>query len=540
MDNLFWWAIAAGLAILFITTIVAGVIAKRVIRPLAKISSIADEISQGDLSSAVGSAGRLVEAIKGDGAFQTDDEAWRSLISMATMTENLNSLVGQVQKSGIQVASSSTQLFAAAKHQEVMVTTQIDSMKKVHESIEEVSHITAHLVDTIHQVASMSQGTANFASSGQTGLVRMQETMHGMEDASKSISDRLEAINEKADTITTVVTTITKVAEQTNLLSLNASIESEKAGEWGKGFYVIAREIRRLADQTAVSTLDIERMVQEMQSVVTAGVMEMDKFFAQMRYGGQDVDAISKQLTKIIEQVQLLSPNFENVNGAIGNQSQKARKIENAITELSKDMDHTISSLRASFSSIEQLNKAVNDLQKEVSKFQVSSSILQDIGIIQPFSNKTKSDLNQKMQGHHFSADETIIREGESTDSLYIIAKGVVGIKVEMPDGNSLEVARKSAGDFFGEIALLTGDPRIATVFAITDVYLFEIRKEDIAPHIKAEPEIAERLSSILTKNMMDTKAKKSRYEAHKIDSETFYGETLQKIHRFFGIKSTP
>jgi len=65
LDNLFWWAIAAGLGILFITTIVAGVIAKRVIRPLAKISSIADEISQGDLSSAVGSAGRLVEAIKG-------------------------------------------------------------------------------------------------------------------------------------------------------------------------------------------------------------------------------------------------------------------------------------------------------------------------------------------------------------------------------------------------------------------------------------------------------------------------------------------
>jgi len=540
LDNLFWWAIAAGSGILFITTIVAGVIAKRVIKPLVKISSIAGEIAQGDLSSAVGSAGRLVEAIKGDGAFQTDDEAWRSLISVATMTENLNSLVGQVQKSGIQVASSSTQLFAAAKHQEVMVTTQMDSMKKVHESIEEVSRITADLVDTIHQVASMSQGTADFASSGQTGLIRMQETMHGIEDASKSISDRLEAINEKADTITTVVTTITKVAEQTNLLSLNASIESEKAGEWGKGFYVIAREIRRLADQTAVSTLDIERMVQEMQSVVAVGVMEMDKFFAQMRYGVQDVDAISTQLTKIIEQVQLLSPNFENVNGAIGNQSQKARKIENAIIELSEDMDHTISSLRASFSSIEQLNKAVNDLQKEVSKFQVSSSILQDIGIIQPFSHEAKSDLNQKMQGHHFSADETIIRQGESTDSLYIIAKGVVGIKVEMPDGNSIEVARKSAGDFFGEIALLTGDPRIATVFAITDVYLFEIRKEDIAPYIKAEPEIAERLSSILTKNMMDTEAKKNRYEAHKIDGETFYGETLQKIQRFFGIKSTP
>ncbi|MBW1780831.1 MAG: cyclic nucleotide-binding domain-containing protein [Deltaproteobacteria bacterium] len=539
LDNLFWYAIAAGVGTLFITTIVAGVIAKRIVTPIAKISSIAEEIARGDLSSAVGSVGKLVEAIRSDRAFQTDDEAWRSLIAVAAMTENLNSLVGQVQKSGIQVASSSTQLFSAAKHQEVMVTTQMDSVNRVHESIDEVSHITARLVDTIHQVASLSQGTADIASNGQSGIVRMQETMHGMEDASKSMSDRLEAINEKADTITTVVTTITKVAEQTNLLSLNASIEAEKAGEWGKGFSVIAREIRRLADQTAVAALDIEGMVQEMQSVVAVGVMEMDKFFAKMRYGVQDVDTISTQLTRIIDQVQQLSPNFENVKDAMGNQSQKAGKIDNAIGELSQDMDHTVASLRESFSAIKQLNTAVNELQKEVSKFQVSSSILLDMGIIQPFSDEAKSDLNQKMQGHHFSANETIIRQGDPTDSLYIIAEGVVGISVEMPDGNSIEVARKSAGDFFGEIALLTGEPRTATVFAITDVYVFEIRKDDIAPYIKADPEIAERLTAILTKNMMDTEAKKSRYEANKIDGETFYRETLKKIQRLFGTTST-
>ena len=80
-----------------------------------------------------------------------------------------------------------------------------------------------------------------------------------------------------------VVTTITKVADQTNLLSINAAIEAEKAGEYGRGFLVVAREIRRLADQTAVATLDIENMVRHMQDAVSAGVMQMDKFSDEVR-----------------------------------------------------------------------------------------------------------------------------------------------------------------------------------------------------------------------------------------------------------------
>ena len=224
------------MGLLLTTAILTGVIARTITNPIVKISSIAKLIAEGDLSSAVGSAGKLVEARRDDERHQDDDEVWHSLMAVAAMTENLNSLVGQVQKSGIQVASSSTQLFATAKRQEVMVKTQMDSMNKVRKSIEEVANITARLVDTMHQVASMSQETAEFANSGQTDLVRMQETMHRIENASKSISERLEAINEKADTITTVVTTISKVAEQTNLLSFNASIEAEKAGESGRGF----------------------------------------------------------------------------------------------------------------------------------------------------------------------------------------------------------------------------------------------------------------------------------------------------------------
>jgi methyl-accepting chemotaxis protein WspA len=103
----------------------------------------------------------------------------------------------------------------------------------------------------MNEVGSMSEEAAGSATTGQKGLESMEATMQQMGKASKAISDKLALINEKAANIGSVVTTITKVADQTNLLSLNAAIEAEKAGEHGLGFSVVAREIRRLADQTA-------------------------------------------------------------------------------------------------------------------------------------------------------------------------------------------------------------------------------------------------------------------------------------------------
>src|SRR5262249_16618468 len=153
-------------------------------------------------------------------------------------------------------------------------------------------------------VANVAEKTTSLANSGQSGLMRMKSTVQGIMEASTSITDRLSVLNEKAGNIGTVVTTITKVADQTNLLSLNASIEAEKAAEYGRGLAVVATEIRRLADQTAVSTSDIEQTVKEIQSAVSAGVMGMDKFSEEVRRGVDAVQQVSEELSQIIQQVQ--------------------------------------------------------------------------------------------------------------------------------------------------------------------------------------------------------------------------------------------
>ncbi|MGL5196417.1 MAG: methyl-accepting chemotaxis protein, partial [Chroococcales cyanobacterium] len=162
-----------------------------------------------------------------------------------------------------------------------------------------------------------------------------------------------------------------KVADQTNLLSLNAAIEAEKAGEYGTGFAVVAREIRRLADQTAIATLDIESMVKDMQSAVSTGVMEMDKFTTEVSRGVEDVRTISGQIGKIIERVQGLTPRFDAVTKGMEDQSEGAQQISDAMVQLSEASRQTAQSLRDTNRAIEQLNEAAQGLQREISFFKV-------------------------------------------------------------------------------------------------------------------------------------------------------------------------
>ena len=180
------------------------------------------------------------------------------------------------------------------------------------------------------------------AAHGQESLAGMDQTMRQLADSTSSIGSKLSVISERAANINLVVTTITKVADQTNLLSINAAIEAEKAGEYGLGFLVVAREIRRLADQTAVATLDIERMVKEMQYSVSAGVMEMDKFSDQVRQGVGEVAHIGDQLGQIIAAVQGLTERFDQVTEGMRVQSQGADQIREAVVRLSEGANQTL------------------------------------------------------------------------------------------------------------------------------------------------------------------------------------------------------
>ncbi len=292
-------------------------------------------------------------------------------VGFNTMANELSTLVSKTQRSAIQVATSVTEIAATSRQQQATVTEIAATTTEIGATSREISATSRDLVRTMTEVSSAAERTASLAGNGQGGLARMEDTMRNVVDAAGSVNAKLAILNEKAGNINQVVTTITNVANQTNLLSLNAAIEAEKAGEYGRGFVVVATEIRRLADQTAVATYDIEQMVREIQSSVSAGVMGMDKFSEEVRRGMTDMQQVGDQLTQIIQQVQTLAPRVQMVNEGMGAQATGAEQINQALAQLSEATQQTVESLRQSSSAIDELNLVSNDLRTGVSRFKV-------------------------------------------------------------------------------------------------------------------------------------------------------------------------
>jgi methyl-accepting chemotaxis protein WspA len=278
-----------------------------------------------------------------------------------------------VQRSGTQVNTTAAQIADTASKQQVTANDIATTTAWIGVTSKEISTTSKGLVKTMGEVNEVSQNTANLAGSGQTAITRMEATMRQIMESSGAVTAKLAVLSERTANINNVVTTITKVADQTNLLSLNAAIEAEKAGEYGLGFSVVAMEIRRLADQTAIATYDIEKMVKEMQSAVAAGVMGMDKFSEEVRHGVEEISQVSKQLAQIINQVQTLTPRFQTVNEGMNAQAAGAQQISDTLTQLGEAAQRTAESLRQSNAAIGRLNEAAHALQDSVARFKLEA-----------------------------------------------------------------------------------------------------------------------------------------------------------------------
>jgi methyl-accepting chemotaxis protein WspA len=329
-------------------------------RPLAKMIDLMSEIRIGNFTR------RL--------ALRRNDELGELADGFDRMSDDLTSLVGQVQRSALQVASSVTEIAATAKEHQATSSETASATSEIGATSKEIAATSKVLLKTINDVTEVAEQTANMAGTGQNGLARMEATMRQVMEAGGAVNAKLGVLNEKASNINQVVTTITKVADQTNLLSLNAAIEAEKAGEHGRGFAVVATEIRRLADQTAIASYDIEQLVKEMQSAVSAGVMGMDKFSEEVRRGVQEVGQVSEQLAQIIGQVQALTPQFETVNEGMQSQSTGAQQISEALAQLTESAQQTVDSLHQSSIVMDQLNSTANDLRTSTSRFKLNSA----------------------------------------------------------------------------------------------------------------------------------------------------------------------
>jgi len=343
------------LATILGVTLAALLVARTISNPIRTAVEVAKQVAGGDLRA------NLVPT--------TDDETGALLGAIQTMTDDLRGLIGRIQRSSVALISTATAIQATASEQQQVIADYGASTSQAVAAVKQISVTSQELLRTMTEVNDMAGDTGTMAAEGRGSLTGMDATMRQLAASTSSFGAKLAVISERAANINLAVTTITKVADQTNLLSINAAIEAEKAGEYGLGFLVVAREIRRLADQTAVASLDIERMVKEMQNSVSAGVMEMDKFAEQVRAGVHEIGDVATKLGGIIEAVQGISGRFGQVTEGMRAQSQGAEQIREAMIRLAEGASRTASSLDDFNKATVHLREAVGDLKEEVSRF---------------------------------------------------------------------------------------------------------------------------------------------------------------------------
>jgi methyl-accepting chemotaxis protein WspA len=416
-NSMLWLLLIGGVLGILVATVIAVLLARSVLRPLSNLTSAvnqiaggnqsarAEVISQDELGQVTVEFNRMAQSIQENQ--KREQEATNELRSkvdsllevvvkatagdltgritvsgndaigqlgngLATMFDNLRVLLNRVQKAGIQVATSTTEIAASAKQQESTGVEQAQTSVEVLSTTKEISANTAQLLKAMEEVTQVAEDTTSSTIEAQGNLKRMDQTMQRMVNATDSINAKLAALSEKASNINGVLTTITKVADQTNILSLNAAIEAEKAGEAGRGFSVVATEIRRLADQTSVATWDIEQMLREMQSAVSASVMGMDKFSEEIRRSVDEARQVGEGLNGVIDRVRALTPRFDMVLEGMQSQAIGASQITETMTQLNEATQQAVDALKATSEAVQQLQYAAQDMQAGVSSFAVN------------------------------------------------------------------------------------------------------------------------------------------------------------------------
>ena len=359
--------LSVGLAVGLLLTIVHNVT-----RPLARVAEIAGEIASGELQRAEarlseGEVGKLLGAaeIPADAR----DEVWRMFRAFRTMTHGLASLLGEVRSSGSQVSGSANTMAAAVRELEATVAEQASSTNSVAATSNEIYATVKNLAKTMDTVTRMAAEASQLADSGMNGLAGINTAMENLLTATSEVSRILRSIREQSGEITAVIATITKIANRTNLLSLNAAIQAEKAGEHAAGFSVVAVEIRRLADQTSVAALDIEESIQRMRGAVEQGVETVEQYAGQARSSSSTIAGITADLGRLLEYTQKLEPHFADVNSGMQVQSEGAGHITASMQELNAAARQTRDSLAGFRQVTEQMRGAVAGLEKEVARF---------------------------------------------------------------------------------------------------------------------------------------------------------------------------
>ena len=343
--------------VVLIAIIISFIMGRRLMRPLVKVSTIIEDIDNRNIEADF-------SVVK-----ESNDEIGLIIEKMKELTQSLGSIVGKIRNSSDTMSSNSyelndtsSQTLAANNEISKAVedvaegsTGMAASISKINENLLEMSNETKDINESVNEIRNQTTAVQDSSKIMNDKIKSMQDSSHKMDEGISAISKRIETVNTTVDKVSNIVSVIEEISSETNLLSLNASIEAARAGDAGKGFAVVAQEIRVLSDNT---NTELENIKQIISSLVE-----------ECRYCVQASGTIVEDNAKQKEEIKAVLDEFGSLDEQIQKTAEKADEIEELVTamiELNDDITKSSNSLTdvsaANAAATEEMNANIEEL----------------------------------------------------------------------------------------------------------------------------------------------------------------------------------
>ncbi|MBW7956348.1 MAG: type IV pili methyl-accepting chemotaxis transducer N-terminal domain-containing protein [Deltaproteobacteria bacterium] len=339
---------------------------RRVLEPLGKIAGTIENFAAGDLTRRTG----LEPAFMG---MEAKDEVLALGRSTDRIGEQISALIGKIAETSSHLASASEELSVSAAQMSEGAGRQSSQTTQVATAMEEMNATVIEVARNSQQVSESAKAAQEIALEGGSIVSNAISAMMEVARATRATSDTIKSLDRSSEDIGTIISVINDIADQTNLLALNAAIEAARAGEQGRGFAVVADEVRKLAERTTKATKEISGMISAIQGETGKAVSAMSDGSKKVENGVSLANSAGSALKQIVTGV-------ENVTDRIAHIATSAEEQSSTADEIARNMDSIAEVARSNAYAIEEVTKATNemarlagDLNELVSHFRVSS-----------------------------------------------------------------------------------------------------------------------------------------------------------------------
>jgi len=326
--------------------------------PLRSITEDATRIAKGDL--------RPPRVIPGE------DEVWAASAAFIQMQAQLGQALAQMRRASMQISSTTEQLVATSSEQEMGADEQASSLNETSATTEELARSAQQIAGNAESVAGIAERTFSAAQSGQRNAAAFLTAMQRMKEDNQAIADAVVRLNKRVQQIGKVVEFINEIADKSDLLALNAELEGTKAGEVGRGFSLVAAEMRRLAENVIRSTKTIEQLIEEIRDSTHAAVMATEAGLKTTEAGTLLAAQVDESLSLILELARQTSHAVRSISLATQQQQTGTDQLAGAMGDILRVTEQNAAATKQMVAANSDLSSLARDLKLVVERFQLA------------------------------------------------------------------------------------------------------------------------------------------------------------------------